>query len=88
MKILKNLFRKLTYKGPKYVISWDLGKGGLVYVEKISRDGMVLSNNRNIAREFRDYALALEVKERGNKLMFRDGYEVFGKIHQVFDVEQ
>ena len=88
MRMLRNLFRELTHKGPKYVISWDLGKGGLVYIEKISRDGMVLSNNRNIAREFRDLATAREVKELGNKLMFRDGYEVFGKIHQVFDVEQ
>ena len=88
MKILKNLFRELTHKGPKYVISWDLGIGGLVYVEKISNDGMVLSNNRNIAREFKNYKVALEVKELGDKLMFRDGYEVFGKIHQVFDVKQ
>jgi len=85
MKKSKKLPKKLRRKGPRYLVSWDLGGLFRVYLTDISCEGMDLTTQITKARLFRQRDLAHWVKRRGNLLMLRQGHRSRGEIYRVFD---
>ena len=92
MKMLRNWLRKLRqrFKNYRFVVSWRLESGEIIYFKHSFGGGIWAARNFNDARKFKSYEEAREAADLGNSALIKsnpmralEGSKVRARIHSA-----